>query len=73
MFFEGDAISRISTPRMAQANQDNFGWEIFQQLYISQGNISAILKDTHGEKINVVNYFPISLKYFHGKNNVWVK
>lgn len=40
----------------------------------SQGSISAILsEDFHREKINVVNYSPISLMYFHGKNNTWVK
>lgn len=50
-----------------------FRWKILQQLYISQRNISARSKDFHRKKINVVSYFPISLKYFHGKNNTWAK
>lgn len=60
-------------PKMAQSNYSDFRWEISQQLCISQGNISALLTDFHGEKINAVNYFPISLMYFQGKNNTWVK
>lgn len=50
-----------------ECNHTDFRWEIFQKLYISQGNISAIPKDFYREKINAVNYFPIILMYFMGK------